>query len=92
MKRFAFGFALCLLFLSGCRREDWRSIELELPQGVAASRVVEALSALDRLTPPQVMRRGRTLVIRYNAMRVAPGNFVYTLGSLAMGEDKEAAR
>lgn len=92
MKRLALSLALSLPLLFGCRREDWRSVELELPQGIAEARAVEALSALDRLTPPKVARRGRTLVIRYNAMRVAPGNFAYALGRLAAGEAKEGAR
>lgn len=92
MKRLALGFALCLPFLFGCRREDWRSVELELPRGVAEARAVEALAALDRLTPPKVARHGSTLVIRYNAMRVAPGNFTHALGRLASGEAREGAR
>ncbi len=77
------GLAFGLAALAGCRREDWRSVELPLPEGVAEAQAAEALTALDRITPPQVGRRGDSLLIRYNSMRVAPGNFAYALGRLA---------
>lgn len=91
MKRLALAFTLSLLLLAGCRREDWRSVTLALPKGVPETRAVEALVALDRITPPRVARQGDALVIRYNAMRVAPGNFTYALGHLA-AEGTEAKR
>lgn len=75
------GLALGLAALAGCRREDWRSVEL--PEGVAEAQAAETLAALDRITPPQVERRGDRLLIRYNSMRIAPGNFAYALGRLA---------
>lgn len=73
--------ALCLL--AGCRREDWRETTFALPRGVPAARAAEALRALDSQTPPEVTVEGETLRIRYNSMRVAPGNFAYTLRTLA---------
>ena len=54
-----------------------------LPRGVPAARAAEALRALDSQTPPEVTVEGETLRIRYNSMRVAPGNFAYTLRTLA---------
>ena len=41
-----------------------------------------ACRALDAQTPPSITVEGRTLRIRYNSMRVAPGNFAYTLRTL----------
>lgn len=84
MRRFACYLPICLLCLAGCRREDWQSVEVALPQGVTEARAAETLAALDRVTPPRVTRRGDTLRIRYNSMRVSPGNFVYALGECAV--------
>lgn len=71
-----------LLLLAGCRREDWREATFALPPGVPAERAAAACRALDAQTPPSITVEGRTLRIRYNSMRVAPGNFAYTLRTL----------
>ena len=75
---------LCLLLAalaSGCRQEDWRTVELPLPEGLSEPEAIAAITALDRQTPPEVTRRGEVLIIRYNSLRVAPMNFRHALQS-----------
>ncbi|MGN0886480.1 MAG: hypothetical protein ACI4RT_05730 [Candidatus Spyradenecus sp.] len=77
---------LCLLLTalaSGCRQEDWRTVELPLPEGVAEAEAVAAVVALDWQTPPEVTLQAHVLHIRYNSLRVAPMNFRYALQQLA---------
>lgn len=77
---------LCLLLTaltSGCRQEDWRTVELPLPEGIAEPAAVAAMVALDRQTPPEVTLQARVLHIRYNSLHVAPMNFRYALQQLA---------
>lgn len=78
--------ALCLILfvgLAGCSREDWKTVEVALPEGVTHAQAVEVLTKLDRLTPPQIERQGDRLIIHYNSMRVSPGNFSYELNTLS---------
>ena len=72
-------YLLITALASGCRQEDWRTVELPLPQGLSEADAVAAITALDRQTPPKVFRRGEVLVIHYNSLRVAPMNFRYAL-------------
>lgn len=78
----AAGLSLCALLL-GCRREDWRTCSLPLPEGVGREVAVAELRALDRQTPPEIAVEAGVLAIRYNSLRVSPQNFRYTLGRLA---------
>ena len=74
--------AALLCLACGCAREDWRTAELSLPPGADPARAAEAIRALDRRTPPQVTRRGDALVVRYNALNLAPKNLSYALDHL----------
>ena len=69
---------LCLLLAalaSGCRQEDWRTVELPLPEGLSEPEALAAITALDRQTPPAVTRSGELLILRYASLRVAPLTF-----------------
>ena len=74
--------AALLCLICGCAREDWRTVALPLPPGADPARAAEALRALDRGTPPQITCRGGTLIIRYNALHLAPKNLSYALETL----------
>jgi len=76
-------FALAALFLAGCRREDWQTCSVPLPDGADPAAAVAAVRALDRQTPPQAVLREGRLDIRYNSLHVAPANFVFALDRLA---------
>ncbi len=70
---------LMALLLSGCRQEDWREVEVALPEGMAPTVAVERVMALDTQTPPKVTVEGGRVKVRYNSMHMAIKNIEYAL-------------